>query len=116
MLDDLRAGFFDRHVGGQRKDSLARGHDLANRNVVEFDCAMNERFLKAREETEPPRSRCDQLEFFGRVNGGALGHRNIEAAKNDGCRPFEQSHGGTRHLHEDEHGRGDRYCQGFGTA
>ena len=49
------------------------------------------------------------------MDGGALGHGNIEAAKNDGCRPFEQAHGGPRHLHEDEHGRRDRHCQGFGT-
>ena len=38
-------GMFD----GQREDSLPRGHDLANGNIVEFDGAMNERLLKTRE-------------------------------------------------------------------
>ena len=55
VLDDLRAGLLDRHVRRQREDALARSHDLAHRNVVEFNGAVNQRLLKTRQNS--PRRR-----------------------------------------------------------
>ena len=109
MFDDLGAGRFDRQVRGQRKDLLPRGHDLADGHILQFQGAMDERLLKPGQNAHAPGGCGDELELVGRVDLGALGERNIEAAQNDGRRVLEQPHRGAGHGHEDEHGRGDGY-------
>ena len=46
LLNDAGGGLLQRHVDGEREDLAARRHDLANCDVVEFDSAMNNLFLK----------------------------------------------------------------------
>jgi hypothetical protein len=77
---------------------------------------MDERLLKARQNAHAPCGCGDELEFVGRVDLGALGEGDIEAAQNDGGRVLEQSHSGAGHGHEDQHGRGDGYGEGLGAA
>ena len=74
---------------GKREDPLARGHDFADGNIVELDGAVDERLLKAGEQAQAAGGGSDELEFFRRVDGGPLGHGNVETAQNDGGRSFQ---------------------------
>jgi hypothetical protein len=47
LLDDAGAGLLDEHVGGEREDFAAGGHDLAHGDVVELDGAMDDLFLNS---------------------------------------------------------------------
>ena len=114
--DDLGAGFFKQHVGGQREDLLARGHDLADGNVVKFEGAVDERFLKLGQQAHAAGGGGDELELVGGVDSGALGEGDIEAAQNGGCRYLEQADGGAGEGHEDQHGRRNGDSESLGAA
>ena len=68
LVDDAGAGVLDEHVGGEREDSLARGHDFAGGDFVEFEGAVDERLLKLGEHAHAAGGGGDELEFFGRVD------------------------------------------------
>jgi hypothetical protein len=115
-LDDLGAGRFDGQIRRQGKNLLARGHDLADGHIIQFEGAVNERLLKAGQYAHAAGGGGDQLEFLGRVDLGALGHGNVEAAQDDGGRALEEAHGGAGQGHEEEHGRRHGDGEGLGAA
>ena len=82
--NDFGACFLKQHVGGQREDLLARGHDLADGHVVEFERAVDQRFLELGQQSHAARGGSDQFELVGGMDSGPLGERNIEAAQNGG--------------------------------
>ena len=75
VFDDLGAGFLKEHVGGQGEDFLARGHDFADGDVVQFQGAVDEGLLEAGQEADAAGGGGDELELVGGVDGGALGER-----------------------------------------
>ncbi len=103
-------------VGGQGKDLLARGHDLADGHILQFEGAVDEGLLEGGQNAEAAGGGGDELEFLGGVDLGALGEGNIEAAEDDGGGILEEADGGAGQGHEDEHGRGDGDGQSFGAA
>ena len=106
------ARLLKQHVRGQGKNLLPRRHDLSHRNVAEFQRPVHQRLLKLRQNPQPPRRRGDQLQFLGRVNlRGAFRGRNIERAQHHCRRATEQSHGGARDRHKNEHGRCNAHGQ-----
>ena len=68
VLEDLGGGGFDGEVGRQGKDLLARGHDLADGHILEFEGAVDERFLKGGQDAEAASGGGDELEFLGGVS------------------------------------------------
>ena len=69
LFDDAGAGLLDGHVGGEGEDLAARGHDLADGDVVELDGAVDDLFLKDGEQAHAAGGGGDELELFGRVDG-----------------------------------------------
>ena len=115
-FNDAGAGIFHKHVGGQREDLLARGHDLANGNFVQLQGAVNERLLEFGQQAHAAGGGGDELQFFRRMDGGALRHLDVEAAQDDGGRALEEAHRRTDHGHEDQHGRGHGHGESLGAA
>src|SRR6202007_1827262 len=54
FFHDARAGCFDQHVGREREDALPGCHDLARWNLIDFDGAVYERFLKLWQHADAP--------------------------------------------------------------
>src|ERR1035437_994239 len=94
VLDDLCGGRFDGQDGGQGKDLLARGHDLADGHVFQFEGAVDECLLETGENAEAAGGGGDELELLRRVDLGALGEGNAEAAQDEGGRGFKEGGGG----------------------
>ena len=116
LADDLGAGRFDGQVRGQGKNLLARGHDLADGHLVQFQGAVDERLLKAGQDAHAAGGGGDQLQLLGRVDLSALGHGNVKAAKDGRGRTLQQAHRRPGQRHEDEHGRGHGDGQRLGAA
>jgi len=68
VIDDAGTGGFNEHVGGERDDFLAGGHNFADRGFVEFQGAMDESLLKWWQNAHAAGGCCDELEFFRRVH------------------------------------------------
>jgi hypothetical protein len=83
VVDDAGAGGFNEGVGGERDDLLARGHDLADGGFVELEGAVDEALLKRRQDAHAAGGGGDELELFGRVDGGFLGHGDLEEMQDD---------------------------------
>src|ERR1035437_5496989 len=116
VLDDLCGGRFDGQDGGQGKDLLARGHDLADGHVFQFEGAVDECLLETGENAEAAGGGGDELELLRRVDLGALGEGNVEAAQDEGGGVFKEADGGAGQGHEEEHGRGDGDGESLGAA
>ena len=65
QFDHPRTGFFNEHIRRQRKDFLPRRHDFANRDIVQFQSAMNQRLLELGEHAHAPGCGGEKLEFLG---------------------------------------------------
>jgi len=115
-IDDARGCLFYRHVCGQRENLLTRRHDLADGYVVELKGAMDEGFLKTRQDACAAGGGGNELELFGRMSAGALGELDIEAAEGDTGGTAEEAHGGTHYSHEEEHGRRNGDGEGLRAA
>ena len=59
LLNDAGGGLLERHIGWEREDVAARGHNLADGDVVELDGAMDDLFLKDGEKSHAARGRGD---------------------------------------------------------
>ena len=116
VLDDLGGGRFDGQVGGQGKDLLAGGHDLADGHVFELEDAVDEGLLELGQNAEATGGGGDELELLRRVDLGTLGEGNVETAEDEGGRILEEADGGAGQGHEEEHGRGDGDGQSLGAA
>ena len=115
LLDDAGAGVFDGHVGGEREDLAARGHDFAHGDVVELDGAMDDLFLKGGQQAHAARGGGDELQLFGRVHGAFAAEGRAEETEDDGGGAVHQADGGARHADEDVHGAGDGEGDALGT-
>jgi hypothetical protein len=115
LIDDAGAGVFDQHVEGEGKDALARGHDFARGNLVDFDGAVNEGFLILGKHSSSARSGGHELELFGRVDGGFMRKRRTEGAQNKPRGAVHEADGGACEADEDIHwpSDGDGNLLGF---
>ena len=77
---------------------------------------MDEGFLKLGQKAHAPRGGGDELEFLGRMDLGAFGHGNVEAAQHHGGRGLQKAHRRPGQPHEQQHGRGDGHRQSLGAA
>src|ERR1035437_7467630 len=121
VLDDLCGGRFDGQDGGQGKDLLARGHDLADGHVFQFEGAVDECLLETGENAEAAGGGGDELELLrrvdlGAVGGGGGGGGKGEAARGEGVRVGKGAGGGAGQGHEEERGRGDGDGESLGAA
>ncbi len=115
LFDDAGAGLLDGHVGGEGEDLAARGHDLADGDVVELDGAMDDLFLEDGEQAHAAGGGGDELEFFGGVDRAFAAERGAEEAEDDACGDVHQLHDGAGDADEDVHGAGDGEGDAFGS-
>ncbi len=116
MINDAGAGGLDEGVAGEGDDFLTRGHDFAHGDLVHFEGAVNEAFLKGWEDAHAAGGGGDELQFFGGVDGGFVGHRDLEEVEDESCGALEEFDGGAGEGHEEEHGAGDGDGEIFGAA
>ena len=107
LFDDAGAGLLDGHVGGEGEDLAAGGHDLADGDVVELDGAVDDLFLKDRQQAHAAGGGGDELELFGRVDGAFAAEGSAEEAEDEGRGAVHQPDDGAGDADEDVHGAGD---------
>ena len=61
LFDDPGGGLLKRHVGGEREDVAAWGHDLAYGDMIELDGAVDDLFLEDGQETHATSRGGDEL-------------------------------------------------------
>ncbi len=115
LLDNAGAGAFDGQACGEGKDLAARGHDFADGDVVEFDCAMDDFLLKWREKAHAAGGGGDEFEFLRRVHGAFAAERRSEETQDQGSRVIHQADGGAGHADEDVHRAGHGEGNAFGA-
>ncbi len=115
FFHDARAGLLDEHICGQREDLAARGHDLANDDVVQLDGAMDDLLLKYGEKSHTTGGCGDELQLFRRVHCAFATERSTEDSKDDGCGGVHQPDQGPRDTDKDVHGASDGQGDALGT-
>ena len=115
LLDDAGGGLLERHVGGEGEDLAARRHDLADGDVVELDGAVDDLFLKDREQAHAAGGGGDEFELFGGVDSAFAAQWGAEESEDDGGGGVQQLHDGARDADEDVHGAGDGEGDAFGA-
>ena len=116
FLDNAGAGIFDQHIGGEREDALARGHDLAGDDVVHLDGAVDERLLVFGQHAGAARSRGHELELFGGVDGALVGERRVKETQDQPGGAVEQADEWTGETDENFHGPGNTESHLVGAA
>ena len=107
LFDDAGAGLFDGEVGGEGEDFAARGHDLADGDVVEFDGSVDDLLLKDGEKAHAAGGGGDEFEFFRGVDRAFAAEGRAEEFEDDACGVVQQIHDGAGDADEDVHGAGD---------
>ena len=115
LLDDAGGGLLERHVGGEGEDLAARGHDLADGDVIELDGPMDDLFLKDREQAHAAGGGGNELELFGGVDGSFAAQWGAEETEDDRGGGVQQLHDGARDADEDVHGAGDGEGDALGS-
>jgi len=115
LLHDTSGGLLDQHVCGEGEDLAARGHDLANGDVVELDGAVDDLLLKDGEEAHAARSCSDELQLLRGVDRALATQRRAEEFEDKRGGAVHQLHDRASDADEDVHGAGDCEGNAFGA-
>src|SRR5271157_1668115 len=98
-----------RHVTRQRKYVGTRNHDLAHRDVLQIDRAMDHLLLRRGQHSQSAAGSDDQLQLFPRVHSALTHLTHPEGFQYRPSRSGHESQERRRDRHEDIHRPGD--CQ-----
>ena len=95
---------------------MARGHDLPDGDFIQLEGSVDQGLLKLGQQAHAAGGGGDELELLRGVDGGAIGHGDIESEEDDGGRSLEEAHSGAGKGDEKEHGRSDGNRESFSPA